>query len=80
MTSKPTRRIGKLELVVRAPAELDPTERKIMGRAAHACPVEKSLSEAVEVAVKFVWGDGDGAASPRVRGAGTAFRGSDEAG
>ena len=58
MTSKPTRRIGKLELVVHVPADLDPTQRKIMERAAHACPVEKSLSEAIEVAVTFVWGDG----------------------
>jgi putative redox protein len=56
MVATPTRRIGRLELTVRMPKELDERARQTLERTAHTCPVHQSLAAAVEVPMRFEWG------------------------
>jgi len=56
MVADPERRIARLDLVVRVPAELDQKARTALERAAHTCPVHNSLSERTEKLVSFEWG------------------------
>ncbi|HVS16986.1 MAG TPA: OsmC family protein [Planctomycetota bacterium] len=53
MVSEPTRRIGRLELVVTLPAALDERARTTLERTAHPCPVHRSLGEGVELPMRF---------------------------
>jgi putative redox protein len=53
MVSDPTRRIGRLELVVTMPAALDERARSTLERTAHTCPVHHSLGEGVELPMRF---------------------------
>ena len=55
MVSDPVRRIGRLEVVLRMPAELDERARQTLERTAHTCPVHKSLAPEVEIPVRFEW-------------------------
>ena len=55
MVSKPMRRIGRIRTVVRLPAALGPEERAVLERAAHACPIEKSLLPELETPVEFIY-------------------------
>ena len=55
MVAEPRRRIGKLELVIRVPGELDDKARTILERAALTCPVHASLHPDVELPVRFEW-------------------------
>lgn len=57
MVADPIRRIGKLDVAIRVPsgASLDDAARRALEKAAHTCPVHKSLSEAMEIPVTFTW-------------------------
>lgn len=49
------RRIGELPLTIRMPAALTPEQREILERAAHTCPVHRSLSPEIKIEVNFVY-------------------------
>jgi putative redox protein len=55
MTAQPTRRVGRLELRFALP-DMDDKARTILERAAHTCPVHRSLHPDVEVHFDFAWG------------------------
>ena len=55
MVSDPVRRIGRLPLTVWLPAALSAEERTICERAAHTCPVKRSLLADVEAPITFVY-------------------------
>jgi putative redox protein len=57
MVAQP-RRIGALPVVVYMPAGLSPDQRQKLERAAHTCPVHRTLSEEVEKPVTFVYPEG----------------------
>jgi len=54
MTGDP-RRIASLPVVIHMPADLPPVERLKLERAAHTCPVHRSLLPEVEKDVQFVY-------------------------
>ena len=56
MVADPARRIAKLDVTIRVPEALDADARELLERTAHGCPVNRSLSPAVEVPVRFEWG------------------------
>ena len=56
MAAAPARRVGRLAVEVRVPGEVGAEDRLRLERAAHSCPVHKSLHPDVEVEVRFVWG------------------------
>jgi putative redox protein len=56
MVADPVRRIGRLEVSIRVPGELDAKARETLEKTAHTCPVHKSLAESVEIPVAFAWG------------------------
>jgi len=49
------RRIGRLPVTVRVPIALDDRQRARVERAAHHCPVHRSLHADVEAPIEFVW-------------------------
>jgi putative redox protein len=49
------RRIASLPVVIHLPADLAPAERLKLERAAHTCPVHRSLLPEVEKDVQFVY-------------------------
>jgi putative redox protein len=57
MVSEPTRRIGRLGVTIRIPLHLPNEAKWRLEAAALGCPVAKSLSPDVEVAVTFKWGE-----------------------
>jgi putative redox protein len=63
MVSTPARRIGRLELVVRMPAALDERARATLEHTAHTCPVNLSVSQEIELPLRFEWTLGTRAAS-----------------
>jgi putative redox protein len=56
MTSAPPRRIERLTVKIQMPAEIIEENRVKLERAAHACPVHKSLHPDVELPISFTWG------------------------
>ncbi len=55
MASEP-RRIAKIEVKITMPSKpYSDKEKKILERAAHACPVGKSLSENLEEDIQIIW-------------------------
>ena len=56
MVADPVRRIGRLRVVLDLPTPLEAKARDALERAAHTCPVHKSLAESVEMPVEFRWG------------------------
>ncbi len=56
MTTRPTRRVGRLEIRFDLPGGLSEKARTVLERAAHACPVHRSLHPEIEVDFDFVWG------------------------
>jgi putative redox protein len=58
MVADPLRRIGKLEVKVRMPEELDAAARATLEKTAESCPVQKSISNSIEVPMVFEWGAG----------------------
>jgi putative redox protein len=55
MATDPVRRIGRLPVTIRLSAGLDAETRAVLERAAHACPVHKSLHPDVEAPISFVY-------------------------
>ncbi len=56
MIADPDRRIGTIVVALRLPVAPDPRQREVLERAAHTCPVMKSLDPRVEKIVTFAWG------------------------
>ena len=56
MTSKPVRRIGRLEVVVTVPLPANHPQRAALEKVALNCPVQKSLNPETEIPVTFLWG------------------------
>jgi putative redox protein len=54
MASEP-RRIAKLPVEIHLPASLSPAERAKLERAAHTCPVHRSLMTDVEQDIRFLY-------------------------
>jgi putative redox protein len=55
MVADPERRIGRLPVTIRMPAAISDQNRAVLERAAHTCPVHKSLSPAIDSAITFVY-------------------------
>ena len=55
MVAQPTRRVGKLEVVLHVRGQHAPDARAALEAAGHGCPVLASLHPDVEVAVSFHW-------------------------
>lgn len=56
MVADPVRRIGELRVKVTMPAGISPENQKKLERAAHTCPVHKSLHPDVKMPIEFDWG------------------------
>ena len=56
MSSTPPRKIGSLAVKVRIPHSIDPENRQKIERAAHTCPVHRSLHPDVQAPIIFTWG------------------------
>jgi putative redox protein len=56
MTSAPPRRIQRLTVKIHMPHRVSEENRLKLERAAHTCPVEKSLHPDVELPISFTWG------------------------
>jgi len=56
MTSAPPRRIQRLSVRIRIPHSPSPADREKLERAAHACPVHRSLHPDVQIPIEFEWG------------------------
>ncbi len=57
MSSKPVRRISKLEVAVEVPLPANHPRRTALETAALTCPVKKSLSAEIEIPITFSWRD-----------------------
>jgi putative redox protein len=55
MTAAP-RRIQRLTVRIHVPHSPSPADREKLERAAHTCPVHKSLHPDVEIPIEFTWG------------------------
>ena len=56
MTSTPPRMIKSLTVKIHVPHSLSPEEKTKLERAAHTCPVHKSLHPDVQTPIEFTWG------------------------
>ncbi len=56
MVTSPIRMIGKLTLKVHVPQALTAVQQQKLERAAHTCPVHKSLHPDVQKPIEFIWG------------------------
>ncbi len=56
MTAIPTRRIGSLATRIHMPHVVSDEHRLRLERAAHTCPVHKSLHPDVQAPIEFTWG------------------------
>lgn len=57
MASEPHRRIGKIMVLCRMPAGIDPSKRGLLEKTAQACPVKQSLHPDVQVSIDFHYPD-----------------------
>jgi putative redox protein len=55
MTDTPPRAIARLPVEIHLPARLQPEDRQRLERAAHNCPVHRSLLPEIEKDVRFVY-------------------------
>lgn len=55
MVTTPARRVGKLTVEIHAPAAVALEHRPPLERAAHACPVHRSLHPDVQIPVQILW-------------------------
>lgn len=55
MALDPLRRIGRLPVTIRMSAAISEENRAVLERAAHTCPVHKSLHAQVEAPISFVY-------------------------
>ena len=56
MTAAPPRRIQRLTVRIHVPQSLSPADKEKLERAAHTCPVHKSLHPDVQIPIEFTWG------------------------
>ena len=56
MTTAPPRRIARLDVKINIPQQISPEDRLKLERAAHTCPVHKSLHPDVQSPIEFTWG------------------------
>ena len=56
MTAAPPRRIDRLAVKIHVPHALSSEIRQKLERAAHTCPVHKSLHPDVQSPIEFTWG------------------------
>jgi putative redox protein len=56
MTSAPPRRIASLAVKIHVPQSISPENRLKLERAAHTCPVHKSLHPDIQTPIEFTWG------------------------
>lgn len=49
------RRIGRLPVELTVPGAFDDAQRKILERAAHGCPVHRSLHADIDATITIVW-------------------------
>lgn len=56
MTSTAPRRIQSLSVRIHVPHALSPENQEKLIRAAHTCPVHKSLHPDIHTPIEFVWG------------------------
>lgn len=57
MATVPTRRLGSLAVTLKMPAGVSAENRIKLERAAHTCPVHKSMHPDVAMPITFVWPD-----------------------
>jgi putative redox protein len=55
MTATPPRRIASLAVKIHVPHPLSPENKEKLERAAHTCPVHKSLHPDVQTPIEFTW-------------------------
>jgi len=55
MTTVSPRRIARLAVKIHVPHSLSPENRQKLERAAHTCPVHKSLHPDVQTPIEFTW-------------------------
>jgi len=56
MTTTPPRMIASLNVKIHVPRSLSPENKQKLERAAHTCPVHKSLHPDVQMPIEFTWG------------------------
>jgi putative redox protein len=56
MTPAPPRKIQRLTVRIRVPHAPGPADREKLERAAHTCPVHRSLHPDVQIPIEFTWG------------------------
>jgi putative redox protein len=56
MTAAPPRMIKSLTVKIHVPHSLSPENKQKLERAAHTCPVHKSLHPDVQTPIEFTWG------------------------
>jgi putative redox protein len=56
MTAAAPRRIASLTVKIHVPHSLSPENQEKLVRAAHTCPVHKSLHPDVQTPIEFTWG------------------------
>lgn len=57
MVTAPIRRIGKITVILKMAAGIDPAKRSILEHAAHTCPVHKSIHPDVKLEISVVYPD-----------------------
>jgi len=57
MATVPTRRLGRLAVTLKMPAGISAEDRVKLERAAHTCPVHKSMHPDVAMPIAFIWPD-----------------------
>jgi len=56
MAAAPVRKIQKLTVKIHVPHQIGDENRQKLERAAHTCPVHKSLHPDVQMPIEFIWG------------------------
>jgi putative redox protein len=56
MTAMPPRKIQRLAVKIHVPHSLSAADKEKLERAAHTCPVHRSLHPDVEIPIQFTWG------------------------
>ena len=56
MASAPVRMIQRLSVKIHVPHQVSPENRQKLERAAHTCPVHRSLHPDVDKPIEFTWG------------------------
>ncbi|ADW68785.1 OsmC family protein [Granulicella tundricola] len=56
MTATPPRRIASLTVKIHMPHAVSPENQERLERAAHTCPVHKSLHPDIQTPIRFTWG------------------------